>query len=349
MTDTKDIYFLTLDNMSDYMGGDDKKLTDLELGKRVKLNLSLSQKNNILEKKKLLLNNCLLTFKLFEQNIPAELIVAVYCELVKTQILYNLDEAQESIFTLYEKYNLFSIDEKNKYSNMLIKTLFLFAEKAYNKEEYEIFVDAVKKIEIIYTENDKNDEMNFYYAKSIALYGSLFFAVKQYDKAYSLIFNAYKIIELVSNDIKEKIETLAYLSFSLGNILFQADVYVEAKKYFIKSINICNDYNFDSKFEIMHIAYNYLSQLQVYVNDYDEAIDTINQYLVSTKDLFIGDDYNYVCAEFNFRIGLIYNKFKNNQKLCHEYMNIAKNILDEIENKNDDVLNLLDRIEEYLK
>ena len=69
MTDAKDIYFLTMDNISDYMGCDDKKLTDLELGKRVKLNLSLSQKNNVLEKKKLLLNNCLLTFKLFEQNI----------------------------------------------------------------------------------------------------------------------------------------------------------------------------------------------------------------------------------------------------------------------------------------
>lgn len=349
MTDTKDIYFLTMDNISDYMGCDDKKLTDLELGKRVKLNLSLSQKNNVLDKKKLLLNNCLLTFKLFEQNIPAELIVAVYYELVKTQILYSLEEAQNSIFTLYEKYNLFSIDEKNKYSNTVIKALFLFAEKAYNIEQYEIFVDAVNKLEKIYTENDKNDEMNFYYAKSIALYGSLLFAIKQYEKAYSLIFNAYRIVELVSNDIKEKIETLAYLSFSLGNILFQVDVNDEAQKYFIKAINICNDYNFDSKFEIMHLAYNYLSQLQVCIKDYDEAIETINQYFKSTKDLFIGDDYNYICGEFNFRIGFIYNKFKNNQKLCHEYMNIAKNILDKIENKNDSVLNLLDRIEEYLK
>lgn len=347
MANEKDIYFITMENLSEYMDNDNKKLTDMELENRVKLNFSLFKENNNLEKKKMLLNNCLLTFRLFEGNISADLLFPVYYELIKIQPLTELKEAQALIEILYEKYLLFTSEAKNKYCSQLMEILYILAKMAYNSEEYEFLAETINKIEKIYNENDKSDDSNLFFAKTLALYGNLFFAIKEYNKAYSLFYNAYEIVELVTNGNKEKIENLAYLSFSLGNILFQADYCAEAQDYFQQAIKFCLDYDFQAKFEIMHLAYNYLSQVEVCLKEYDKAIDIIKTYLDVTKDMFSGDDYTYICAEFYFRIGLIYNKFKTDKELCIKNMALAKEFIDQIHDKNEKAIALLTRINDF--
>ena len=348
MKKINDTYFLTMENLGEYLSEDNEDLSDSQLEERVKLNFSLFKKNDNLEKKALLLNNCLLNFKLFKGDIKADLIFPVYYELIKLEPLDDLLEEQELANTLYEKFNSFSSDEKNKYIGQLMEALYIVANALFNKEEYDAFGDLMGKINKLYKENETNDFANFNYVKSITLIGSLMFMSKRYSDAYSIYLKSYEIISSIKENIDEKLDVLAVITFSLGNILFQADATKEAQSYFQDTITLCLNNKFKSKFNIMHLAYNYLSQVQVYVKEYDEAISTIKEYLEVSKTLYSGDEYLSICGEFYFRIGVIYRNYKNDSKSCIENIFTAKDILSKISNKNEKVSKLLENIDDCL-
>ncbi len=346
MAEEKDIYFLTMDNISDYNIDEGKKLSDEELIERVKLNFRLFQKNDVLEKKKLLLNNCLITFKSFEKDIPADLLFPVYYELIK---LNSLEEANDLLLVLYEKYNTFSLEDKNKYASKFLEVAYLISKTAYQQEQFELLVDTISMIKKVYQETEKNDESNLVFANSLALYGNLYCAIDQLDKAESLLNNALYIIDTISDNCPGKIENLAYIDFMMGNILFQGDKCEQAKEYFEKSRNICLSNDFSSKFELMHISYNYLSQVEVYEKDYGKAIATINEYFEKSKDIYSGDKYDYICADFYYRIGIIYQKFKNDGSQSQEYMKLAREKLENIKNKDDEAKDFLKTLNKIIK
>lgn len=90
----------------------------------------------------------------------------------------------------------------------------------------------------------------------------------------------------------------------------------------------------------MQYSFNYLVQLYVRIEDYDSAIDTYLKY-ISTNNL-------YVCADFLYRIGIIYNRYLKDLETSRVYMECSFITLEKINNKDDDIIDFMNTINKYL-
>lgn len=97
----------------------------------------------------------------------------------------------------------------------------------------------------------------------------------------------------------------------------------------------------------MQYSFNYLVQLYVCIEDYDSAIDTYLKY-ISTNNFYEGDEYLYVCADFLYRIGIIYNRYLKDLETSRTYMEHSFNTLEKINNKDDDIIDFMNTINKYL-
>lgn len=347
MSDPKNIYFLTLENISDY-NLNEGNLSEDELVNRVLLNLKLAKENSSLEKRQMLLNNCLITFRNYNGLIPSKLFFDTYYEIIKFHLNHDINYTYDLVSQLLDEFKNFSQEDMDLYGPKLMYLLVVIVNKGYSLEEIEIVLNLIKKANLLFSKIGKNDSVYLNYAKIVVVYANILFEAERVNDAFATFKQAYQIVSLVEEESSEKVESLASISFSLGNILYQCDVYDEAMKFFSEVINICLNNEFDSKFELLHLGYNYLSQVMVYTNEYDKAIETILDYFLVSKDLYSGEQYDYICADFYYRLGLIYYKFKCDFELGLSYMNKAKSLLISIENKNDKILDLLDTIDEYI-
>lgn len=347
MPNAREIYFITLENISDY-NLDEKEITEEVLINRALLNLRLSKKEKSLEKRVMLLNNCFLTFKKFKGDIPYELLFNVYSESIKLNCFYDLEYANillNEIIDIFEN----NIEETIKYSKELYFMLFTMTKILYNEQNFDLLTEIVDKAIDLVEKVDYSDYVRLYYAQIIQLYGNVLFKEEHMQDAYEVFNNAFDIALSISNEVEEKKDVLGAISFSRGNLLYQNDVLEEAKKDFEFVIKLCLNYEFESKFELMHLSYNYLSQVEVYGNEYDKGIDTISEFFEVTKDLYSGDEYDYICADFYHRLGIIYYKFKEDKVNAIIYFNNALELINSIENKNDLVLSLYESVNTYIE
>ena len=347
--DINNFYFFTLDNINEY-DPSDIELTDEELTKRVLNNYNLFKGNDSFEKKIMLLNNCLINFNEFKKDIPFDLFFLIYNDLITLYInLKDLKQANNYLNILYSKFNNLSNIEKNTYCEEILN---LFINLIYLGDElsnFDIILDNLSYIEKIYNDSTKTDSIIILYSKTYSLYSKFLFEAKKYNDSLVMLEGAFNLISGISDDNKDKIEYLSHIIFSLGNVSFQADFNDDAEKYFIEDINLCLKNEFNSKFEISHLSFNYLSQVYVYTHRYDEAIKALLKYIEIFEDKYSGDNHLYICADFLYRIGLIYYKFKEDLITSHGYFKCSLDVLNKIENKNDDVLNLIKTIKDYFE
>ena len=347
--DIKDSYFFTLDNINEY-SSEDVELTDEELKKRVLNNYNLCKSNKSIEKKLMYLNNCLINFDKFKEDVPFDLYFLIYNDLISLSIISKkLEDANNYLNILYDRYNNLNETDKNKYCDGILN---LFINLIYLGDElsnYEMFFDNLNIIKAIYSENKKTDSLNLLFSKACALYSKLLFLAKSFDDSIKVEKKAYNLVKGISDDNIYKNDSLASITFSLGNISFQADYYEDAEKYFIEAIKLCSNNEFNSKFEVNHLSYNYLSQLYVYTQRYDAAIKTLIDYILLFKNKYNGDDHLYVCGDFYYRIGIIYYKFKEDESTSQMYFKYALEALNKIENKNDDVIEYINDVNDLLK
>ena len=344
MNDTKDMYFFTLDNLNEF--DDEKEISDEELKERILNNYKLSKENSSIEKRLMLLNNCLINFRKIKGDIPFDLLFLVYNDLIFYNVkLENIDEAYNYLMALYSEYEK---SFNNEYSLKMMNLVLILVNLANKLENYEVSINNIKLISEIYENSEKNDYEKIVYSKAVSIYSSLFFYAKKFDDALNLQKKAFDLIVDISDDIKEKNDYLAAIIFSMGNICFQADYNDKAEYFLKKAIKLCVNNEFDSKYEVTHMSFNYLAQVYVYTGRYDEAIDLQIKYLDMYKEEYSGDNHLYVCADFLFRIGLIYIKYKEKITEGKKYMQAALITLNKINDKSDDVLDFIDTVADYL-
>ena len=84
----KNAYFVTLDNISTYDNGDTLTMEDAIA--KIQLNWNLSSKEKSLEKKTMLLNNCIITINQIQERLPEEYVVPAYVAILECLLKQNL-------------------------------------------------------------------------------------------------------------------------------------------------------------------------------------------------------------------------------------------------------------------
>lgn len=56
----------------------------------------------------------------------------------------------------------------------------------------------------------------------------------------------------------------------------------------------------------------------------------------------------YICADFLYRIGIIYNRYLKDLETSRTYMEYSFNTLEKINNKDDDIIDFMNTINKYL-
>ncbi len=344
----KDMYFITMENIADYMEKEDRKLDDEELIQRVKLNFRLFKENKVPEKKKMLLNNCLITFRQFEKEIPPYLIVCVYYELIKLQ-LEDLAEARRLLDEFYVKFHSFPIEEKNKANYMIMEIANIISMLAMVGKQPEIFKDAYGILVDVHDETEKKPDTDYIYANAVAQMGALYMNVGSDHGAMRCYLEAVKVLKSLPDDYEGKFDNLPFMESIAGQFLIEFHQIKEAKEYLLSAIKTCTEHDSESKMETLHLSYNCLARIYISEKDYEKALDTMFEFLSKTKDIFSGEQYDAICADFYFRIGTVYGNFMKKKDTALKYMKQAKGLLNGIKKKDYKTSQVEEKVDEYLK
>lgn len=182
MSDPKDIYFLTLENIGDY-NLNEGKLSEDELINRVLLNLKLAKENSSLEKRQMLLNNCLITFRNYNGLIPSKLFFDTYYEIIKFHLNYDINYTYDLVSQLLDEFKKFSQEDMDLYGPKLMYLLAVIANKGYSLEEIEIALKLVKNANLLFSKIGKNDSVYLNYAKIVVIYANILFEAERVNDA----------------------------------------------------------------------------------------------------------------------------------------------------------------------
>ncbi len=134
-----------------------------------------------------------------------------------------------------------------------------------------------------------------------------------------------------------------------GQFLIEFHQNEEAKEYLLSAIKTCTEHDSESKMETLHLSYNCLARIYISEKDYEKALDTMFEFLSKTKDIFSGEQYDAICADFYFRIGTVYGNFMKKKDTALKYMKQAKGLLNGIKKKDYKTSQVEEKVDEYLK
>ncbi len=349
-TSIDSIPFITMDNIGDYVNNEEYSIEDLIEKATKEYHLAID--NQVMEKRKMLLNNACIYFnKITEKNgtIPPKLYLDVKLEQFNLYLVTDDDNHINKTIEEVNNYYLSLNDEMKdtisiKYCNILLQYLYYLND---NNNFQELFDYANTILETL--EENNSDDALFVQGNTFSLLSSIYFEGKVYDRAIDFAYNALMFINEIQNKTPSIYDMYATFAFNLGNIYLQSDNYNNAVTVLKMTVDFCKENEFKSKFSILNYASNYLAQTYVCKKEYENAINEYLDYISYSNENYSGDNANKIVIDFLYRIALIYHRFLNDDENAKKYINNANEVINSLEDKNsDDVLDLIDRVNNLL-
>lgn len=350
--DVDKIPFVTMENISNYFNKDEKEETVDDLINKASKEYDLAMSNNVHEKKIMLLNNACIYFDKINKKdgfVPLNLFYDVKLELLKLYVAGNDDD---HILTIVEDasnhFSLLNDEEKKdfslKYCNLLLQYI-LYLRKI---NDLEYLVTCINLVFGLLKDNNCDDAL---YIKSNVLFilSSIYFENKMYDEAIDYGYNAMMMTKDIVNKTPDINNQYATFVFNLGNIYFQSDKFDNAITLFKFNIDFCKENAFRDKLLLLNYSSNYLSQVYVCKEQYDEAVNNYLDYISYSNENFSGDEANKIVIDFLSRIGIIYHRFLKDDINAKVYVDKANEAISSLDDKNsDEVKDLIDRVNSVL-
>ena len=343
----KNAYFVTLDNISTYDNGDTLTMEDAIA--KIQLNWNLASKEKSLEKETMLLNNCIITINQIQERLPEEYVVPAYVAILECLLKQNLvSEAMEYLTDVCSFLEEESDEIKTKYAAKIFDIEITLQNLAYCSNQIEEFFKLFHNINNSYKYCEKNSKQMHNFAGANALIGKILFEAQMLDEAYQFIKTTNDILK----ELYEKNECspfeFAGSSFTYANLFYQSGNYGQAITRFKELIDFCERNEFNNKQNILSMTYNYLGQVYVCLNDYEEAINTYKKIDEIVSKYEENDKLIDERADYRYRIGLIYYKFLKNNQEAKKYFEEALAFLQRTVNPTNETSDFIEVLESYI-
>lgn len=351
MKDKKDMYFFTLDNITDYNGDEEESYE--ELCEKVKHNFELSENEENIEKVIMLLNNCIISLKKIDFKMPINEIYQIYGKIIKScysigdmdSLLYYSNEFLEVFDKLDDDVKKESISYKIFVNTYLIA---YYSDEDNNDKAIELFNDLT----LCYNESKHSDFDKENYLRACSMIGMIYYNLKQFDKTLDL----YNISKDISEELYEKgvstYDNLAGNLFNISSVYYQLGEYEKAREVVIKNIETFNNKEFKTKNLLLSNCYNVLTLIYQKLEKYEDALEAFESLINTIKQDDCNDKTMLMCAYYNYRMGLIASKKLLDNDKAKVYYNNGLEYINKIENKtetckkiNNDIKAQLDSLE----
>lgn len=323
------IPFITLDNISNYFSSQESEDTVETLIEKATTEYELALKNEISEKKEMLLNNvCIYFDKIIDKEgtIPLTLFINTKGNLLNIHISKNSNEKVNKIINEIKDFYTSSSDSEKKENEIKYGTiLFDYATYLNNINNFkELFATINIILELL--DDNETDESLLITSRCYSLLGSIYFEAKMYDQAIEYAFNALVMTNQIQNKTSTTDNQYAIYAFNLGNIYFQSDHYDNAIKLFTLAIDFAKTQVFASKFLVFKTASDYLAQVYVCKKQYQKAIEEYLSASTYITEVFSGEIVQKTNIDFLERIALIYKEFLENPEAANRYNKEAEKL-----------------------
>lgn len=260
--------------------------------------------------------------------MPPNLFFKINYELILIYIDKNDEKEVKNTYKIVHDYYKFFDDGYKKVCSYGFSCVaFKYMEYLYSIKDYKGCLFPFDEIFDGLIKNTKDESMNLL-ANAFALVSHIGFIYNFKEKALSYMKNALSLVEVLSDRFKDKYSQIALFTFNSGNICLQMDDYDNAIKYFIQAKDVCKNNKFDDSNDMFAISSNYMAQALVLKKEYEKAINEYNnaiEYL--NKNELNENKRNINIKDFLNRIGIIYEKYLNNEEQSKIYYEKAEKVL----------------------
>ncbi len=260
--------------------------------------------------------------------MPPDLFFKINYELILVYIDKNDEKEVRNTYKIVrDYYRFFDDDYKKKCAYGFSCVAFKYMEYLYSIKDYKGCLFPFDEIFDGLIKNTKDESMNLL-ANAFALVSHIGFIYNFKEKALSYMKNALSLVEVLSDRFKDKYSQIVLFTFNSGNICLQMDDYDNAIKYFIQAKDVCKNNKFDDSNDMFAMSSNYMAQALVLKKEYEEAINEYKnaiEYL--NKNELDENKRNKNIKDFLNRIGIIYEKYLNNEEQSKIYYEKAEKVL----------------------
>lgn len=319
--DVDSIPFVTLDNISNYFSSEKDGSVET-LIESAKKEYELSLKNEVIEKRLMLLNNVCIFFNKIndkEGTIPNNLFFNTKKDLLNIYMsLNNLEKVSNFYNEIKEFYNSLDNNTKSEYQIKYTSLSLDYVKYLNSNNEFSSFMEIIDNIFEILYENE-SDEALIIKSNCHSLLSTIYFEAQKFDEAIDYAYTALVLTNQIENKTEEIKNQYAIFAFNLGNIFFQCDKYDNAITLFKSVIDFSKEHSYESKLMVFTYSSNYLAQVYVCLKEYEKAIEEYKDAISYLEENFSNNEILNTKIDFLQRISIIYDKYLFDQENSSKY------------------------------
>ncbi len=319
--DVDSIPFVTLDNISNYFSKDKDDSVET-LIESAKGEYELSLKNEVIEKRLMLLNNvCIFFNKINDKEgvIPNNLFFNTKKDLLNIYMSLNNLEKTSNLYNEIKKfYNSLDNNTKLEYQIKYTSLSLDYVKYLNSNNEFSNFMEIIDNIFEILYENE-SDEALIIKSNCHSLLSSIYFEAQKFDESIDYAYTALVLTNQIENKTKDIKNQYAIFAFNLGNIYFQCDKYDNAITLFNLVIEFSKEHAYESKLMVFTYSSNYLAQVYVCLEEYKKAIEEYKNAISYLEEAFSSDEILNTKIDFLQRISIIYDEYLFDQENSSKY------------------------------